>query len=258
MTPYPAWLHVLSWISLAVAFACALVIVLDTVRRPQKMGIMNVVWPVTALYWGPLGLWAYFRVGRRTTKQHHQRNMNRAPQQMKEDKEQLKSAPPTRTQVAVGASHCGAGCALGDIAGEWWVAAMGLTFAGGVLQTRLVVDFILAWALGVAFQYFTIVPMRGLPVGKGIVAAIKADTVSIVAFQIGMAIWMALTYLVFFPSPHLRPTEAVFWFMMQIAMVIGFFTAYPANAWLLKKGLKERMPESPDAARQLDRVREAA
>ncbi|MES2221456.1 MAG: DUF4396 domain-containing protein [Acidobacteriota bacterium] len=35
--------------------------------------------------------------------------------------------------------------------------------------------------------------MRHLPVGQAVVAAIKADTLSIVAFQIGMYAWMALS-----------------------------------------------------------------
>jgi hypothetical protein len=35
---------------------------------------------------------------------------------------------------------------------------------------------------------------------------------------------------------------AVFWFMMQIAMIAGTFTALPANAWLIRKGWKEKMP----------------
>ena len=35
---------------------------------------------------------------------------------------------------------------------------------------------------------------------------------------------------------HANPTEPVFWFMMQIGMTIGFFTSYPANIWLVKKG----------------------
>jgi len=29
--------------------------------------------------------------------------------------------------------------------------------------------------------------------------------------------------------------------MMQIAMLIGFLTAYPVNWWLLRAGLKEKM-----------------
>jgi len=32
-----------------------------------------------------------------------------------------------------------------------------------------------------------------------------------------------------------------FWFMMQIAMICGFLTSYPANWLLLKTGIKEKM-----------------
>ncbi len=52
--------------------------------------------------------------------------------------------------------------------------------------TKLVVDFVLAYAFGIFFQYFTIVPMRDLSFGKGIIAAMRADTISIFAFEIGM------------------------------------------------------------------------
>lgn len=30
-------------------------------------------------------------------------------------------------------------------------------------------------------------------------------------------------------------------FLMQVGMVIGFFTAWPANVWLIRKGIKEAM-----------------
>jgi Domain of unknown function (DUF4396) len=33
----------------------------------------------------------------------------------------------------------------------------------------------------------------------------------------------------------------IHWFQMQIGMVVGFFTSYPANWLLLRKGLKEPM-----------------
>jgi hypothetical protein len=255
MTPYPQWLYVVSWISLGVSVACALAIVVDVFRRPQQMAIMDVVWPMTALYWGPAALWAYFRVGTRTTRQHHHDMMkSMSHDQMEHAKEELKSEPLTRTQAAVGDSHCGAGCTLGDIVGEALVAGTGLLLFGGLLATRLVVDFVFAWAFGVVLQYFTIAPMRHLPVGKGIVAAIKADTVSILAFQIGMSFWALLTYYVLFPAPHLEVADPVFWFMMQIGMILGYFTSYPANVWLLERGLKEKMPDMPDAAHALDRA----
>ena len=32
-----------------------------------------------------------------------------------------------------------------------------------------------------------------------------------------------------------------FWFLMQIAMLGGFVTAYPVNWWLIRAGLKEKM-----------------
>ncbi|MEP6539229.1 MAG: DUF4396 domain-containing protein, partial [Bryobacteraceae bacterium] len=32
-----------------------------------------------------------------------------------------------------------------------------------------------------------------------------------------------------------------YWFMMQIAMLVGFVTAYPANWWLIRKKFKEAM-----------------
>jgi hypothetical protein len=32
-----------------------------------------------------------------------------------------------------------------------------------------------------------------------------------------------------------------FWFMMQLAMLIGFVTAYPVNWWLIRVGIKEAM-----------------
>ena len=33
----------------------------------------------------------------------------------------------------------------------------------------------------------------------------------------------------------------MFWFLMQIGMAIGFLTSFPANAWPIKSGIKERM-----------------
>ena len=52
---------------------------------------------------------------------------------------------------------------------------------------------------------------------------------------------MALVFFVLFPHPDLMPTEARYWLMMQIAMVIGFITSLPVNRWLLKAGLQEVM-----------------
>lgn len=51
---------------------------------------------------------------------------------------------------------------------------------------------------------------------------------------------MALVSKLLF-HPRLEPDQAAFWFVMQAAMFAGFLTAYPANWWLIRRGIKEAM-----------------
>ncbi len=234
-------LTTVAWISLGIAFTCAIVIAIDEARHPQKMWIMNIVWPVTALYFSVFALWAYFAKGRQMTKAAMQGMSKQEMEQQKEQKKEQARKSPTWSQTALSDSHCGAGCVLADIVTEFTVFGVGATFLGMELYANFLWDFIAAWSLGVVFQYFTIKPMRNLSVGGGIWAAIKADTLSITTFQIGMYGFMALVYFKFFPFPHLHANEPSYWLMMQIAMICGFVTALPINWLLVKIGWKEAM-----------------
>jgi hypothetical protein len=69
---------------------------------------------------------------------------------------------------------------------------------------------------------------------------VKADTLSLIAFEIGMFSWMAFARHVLVPQP-VAPNSVVFWFMMQIGMIFGFLTTYPANWLLVKWGIKSGM-----------------
>ena len=244
MPSYLSWLTFISWAYLAFCIGSALFIIADFFRgHRQRMWIMHLVWPITALYLGPLAVLLYTST--------RPLSLSGTPQPKGKFRELMKKADPTREQGAVAVSHCGAGCVVGDIIGETTLFAIGgsvaVFVAGSEFATRVVIDFALAYLLGILFQYFTIVPMRGVPPGKGILLAMRADTISILAFQIGMLAWMALSHFVFFPAPRrIHPDLAVFWFMMQIAMIVGWFTAYPANVWLLKKRWKEKMPTYPN------------
>ncbi|MCA9023442.1 MAG: hypothetical protein KDA74_25005, partial [Planctomycetaceae bacterium] len=51
-------------LSLVLALLSAVWILIDVIRNPQHMAIMNVVWPLTALYAGPLALGIYYWFGR--------------------------------------------------------------------------------------------------------------------------------------------------------------------------------------------------
>lgn len=228
----PPWLTVVSWISLGVAFGCAGLILFDLfVRRyRQHMRIIEAVWPITALYFGPLALWAYLRWGRPQSPRWAEEHGGETPKK------------GFGASVAVGDSHCGAGCTLGDIVGSPTVVfVLGWKLFGLFLFAKYVVNYALAYVFGIAFQYYSIKPMKGLSVGRGIWQAIKADTLSLTAFQVGLYGWMAVMQFVLFPVEGLHPDKAAYWFLMQIGMIFGFITAYPTNGWPIRRGPKEAM-----------------
>lgn len=82
--------------------------------------------------------------------------------------------------------------------------------------------------------------MRELSVLQGLKAAVKADTLSVTAWQIGMYGWMAIAVFIIFHR-EIPKTDPLFWFMMQLAMLAGFVTSFPVNRGLIKTGIKEAM-----------------
>ena len=242
----PHWLHLVSIFALVLGFAAAGVIMIDEVRHPQHMWIMNVVWPIVALFGTMLTIWAYFRYGRLATKE--------AAMNAKSGGREPSGKSVTLFPVMVGKAtlHCGSGCTLGDICAEWLAFAFPAIavwfgwhwFFSEKMFAVWVLDFIFAFAIGIAFQYFTIVPMRHLKLAAGVRAALKADALSLMAWQIGMYGFMAFASLYVFRhvlGVRLEVDSVEFWFMMQIAMLCGFLTSYPVNWWLLRSGIKEMM-----------------
>ena len=106
---------------------------------------------------------------------------------------------PFAVMVGKGTLHCGSGCTLGDICAEWLAfafPAIAVSFGwhslfGAKMFAVWLLDYIFAFAIGIAFQYFTIVPMRHLEMAEGVWAAVKADALSLTAWQIGMYGFMA-------------------------------------------------------------------
>jgi len=226
-------LEAIAWASLSLALLSAVAIAIDLRRHPQHMWIMNVVWPLSALYAGPLAAWAYFRLGRLAS--HERVNAARS-----RDESPPHKRKPFWQSVAIGTTHCGSGCTLGDIVAEWLVFFLPVALFGSHVFGTWVLDYVLAFLFGIAFQYFTIKPARGLSVSDGLKSALKADALSLSAWQIGMYGWMAVVlFVIFDPAPD--KTSPVFWFMMQLAMIAGFLTSYPVNWWLIRRGIKERM-----------------
>jgi hypothetical protein len=229
----PHWFDLVAWAALGLGFASALVIAANIflLGNRQHVAIMNLVWPLTALYMGPLALWLYLARGRRMSymQMHAHRMLER-------------EARDSWWQAALSDTHCGAGCALGDIGGEWLVWATAWTIGSTAeLGPEYILDLPLAWIFGILFQYFAIAPLRGqvgrlAPLGD----AIKSDTLSVLSFEVGLFGWMALAHYVIW-QPALPTDSSSWWFMMQIGMSLGFLTSWPVNRWLLRRGIKEPM-----------------
>src|SRR3569833_2012267 len=181
----PNWLHILSVAMVALGLACASIIAWDETRHPQYMWIMNIVWPICALYGTVFWLWGYFRFGRL-----------RSYVQVAAARREKRDPPtmPIAVTVGIGASHCGSGCMLGDILAEVLVVIFpGIPVLLGwqwIFPERSfsiwVLDYIVAYLVGIVFQYFAIAPMRYLHVSEGLWAAVKAATLSLTARQVGM------------------------------------------------------------------------
>ena len=221
----PGWLTAVSWAYVGLALLCAAIILYDVYGRGyrQPTGVMGVVWPITALYFGPLALPAYQRWGRPRSEKWR-REHGSAPE---------KSLP---VAAATGGIPGGAASAVGHVIGVPLVVLTGLTIAGQSLWVMILVIAAIATVLLFAFEYFfSTVTTRGLPAGRGLVVALLIALVTVLAFDVGMGGWMLVMHFLLFMPPL---TDVTFLFLMQVGLVLGFLTGYPAVLWLVRRGTK--------------------
>ena len=197
MMDVPGWLTALSWAFVAVTVVCAALIAFDVfVRgRRQPSRTMDVVWPVSALYLGPLALVLYARWGR------------------------PRSTPP----VAAGGLAGGAASALAHLVGVPLVVVSGLTIAGIDLWPMILVIAVIATALLAGFEAVA---------GRGWTTALVLALVTVLAFDVGMGGWMLLLH---FTESMPSATNIAFWFLMQVGVVLGTMTALPVIRWLARR-----------------------
>lgn len=234
----PYWLTAVAQIYMALCLLCFLYILIDQHRKPAPMmRIMLWVWPITALWAGPFGVWAYHNNQKRLMHHNHA-----APMAMEMKNSSVQTAHPGHLpwqSIMVGTLHCGAGCTLADLIGPWLFRLAPFALFGSAVFGEWALEYILALILGVVFQYAGLasaVSQRGLPLWW---RAFKVDVLSLTAWQTGMYGWMAVVMFVLLGM--VSPAEPVFWLMMQIGMFAGFITAYPMNWLLMRLGIKEAM-----------------
>src|SRR5262245_50509392 len=233
MIVQPTWLLKLSWATLILGLVSAAFIVVDErvrgYRQPAK--IMELVWPVTALYFGPGAAMLYRKVGRPMSPQWRDRY----------------GSPPKRPRqaaVLIGLMHCSAHCTLGAIIATPIIFAAGFNISGDTLWPEYIGDYLAAVGVGIAFRYSAESRRGGLRVWAAMTTVVRADLLSVSVFELALFVWLGL--LAYFVSPAaLRPNDPVFWFIVQIGLVIGFFAAWPITSWLVRRGVKTEPPGAP-------------
>ena len=241
-------------VTLCLGVLSCLYIIRDQRRRPAPaMPVMTWVWPINALWAGPLAVWAYRSLGAGRLPRNGERGsasagpgMTRAMDMARMDMSGRdmpgmsgKRARPFWQSVVTGTLHCGAGCTLADLVGPWLFRLAPFTLWGHAMYGEWALEYVLALLFGVGFQYAGLASMtrrRGAALWW---RAFKVDVLSLTVWQVGMYAWMAVCMFVL--GLPLSPASPVFWFMMQVSMLCGFMTSYPMNWALIRTGVKTAM-----------------
>ena len=73
---------------------------------------------------------------------------------------------------------------------------------------------------------------------------LRGDLLSVSVFEIALLGWLALMEFMVFHET-LNPSSPVFWFIVQIGSIIGFFAAWRPTLWLIRHGAKEELLGTP-------------
>ena len=220
--PLPGWVEPLATVFVAFAVLTAFAVAYDIYGRGyrQRVRSMEVVWVLSALWLGPFALPLYAQTGR--------------PRSKKSQAQQPAVVELGLPAAAVaGGLPGGAASLVGHVIGVPTVLAAGWSLFGVPMYAMIVLIAVLAIAMLFAFEYSAAARRNvgAMTVGGALLIA----TVTVFAFDIGMGGWMLLLHF----NELLPPLTSVsFLFLMQIGIVLGFLTGYPAVALLLKRGTK--------------------
>lgn len=138
-------------------------------------------------------------------------------------------------QVLGSTMHCAAGDGVGIIAGAviaaWW------QFSAGA---DLVVEYLLGFGFGWGFfQAFAMREMAGGSYVRSLRMTFLPEFLSMNVLMAGMLV--SMRFLMPRVAGGADPASPGFWFVMSMALIVGFGLAYPVNWWLVMNGMKHGM-----------------
>jgi Domain of unknown function (DUF4396) len=138
-------------------------------------------------------------------------------------------------QVLGSTMHCVAGDGVGILAGA---------VIAHLFHLPQITDIALEYALGFVFGWsvFQSLFMRGMAGGSYLGALSSTFFPELLSMNCLMAGMVPAMTLARASTPVSRdPTGPSFWFIMSMALLVGFITAYPMNWWLVSRHLKPGM-----------------
>lgn len=213
----PDWLTPVAWTFISLSLISAALVAADIylLRRRQAGVATELVWMSSALYLGPFAVAAYVRWGR----------AERASAVT--DSSEPERAPGAAFAVLPG----GGASAVAHLIAVPLVVAVGWTIAGLAMWPMIAVIAVLAIVMLAVYELAVSPEQRGGHARRlSLWSALAAAVITVVAFDVGMVGWMLLLH---FNGLMPAVTEGTFWFLMQVGVVVGLATGYPAVKWLL-------------------------
>jgi len=138
-------------------------------------------------------------------------------------------------QTLGSAMHCVAGDGVGILAGAVISSVAGLT---GLAE--VILEYVLGFAIGwTIFQALFMRDMAGGSYKRALTSTFVPELLSMNLLMAGMVPTMMIL------KAHIQsasdPTRPSFWFVMSMALLVGFVTSYPINWWLVANHLKHGM-----------------
>jgi hypothetical protein len=192
-------------------------LIYDMVTTTPVPWVMGVAWVLVFIYTGPLGLFIYFLSCRQPFPGSHDEFIK-----------------PHWKQALGSEIHCVAGDATAII-----VAAGILHYFELPNGIDAIIEYIAAWIFGL-FIFQALFMINMFPsYWAAVRATIFAETVSMNFVMIAM-IPTVMIFRSLYPTTS-DPLRPYFWGVMSLATILAFIIGYPANSWLVRRGLKHGM-----------------
>lgn len=198
--------------------AMSVLFVAADIRRTPESPVLKWGFVLLTAYTGPLGAFLYVLGCREPLPGLH---------------EQYTAA--RWRQVLGSTMHCVAGDGIGILAGAVIAALLTLP-----RWTDVMLEYALGFGFGwTIFQSLFMRDMAGGSYRSSLTGTFVPEFLSMNCLMSGMVPIAALGQRLL--GHALGPVTAEFWFVMSMALFVGFLVAYPMNWWLVSNGLKHGM-----------------